>query len=123
MERHTGLLGLRSPDAGKKYWLLMLALGLLGSSPHPSTPDEDDSQTELLIAEEKLSPEDEGHVMPRYNSFWFRYQGFYQGWTQTFRYLGVSLLNRHLVFSFDIQILIFLFFFKTKCKILVMIKF
>ncbi|RVE69742.1 hypothetical protein OJAV_G00080860 [Oryzias javanicus] len=37
-----------------------------GSSPHPSTPDEDDSQTELLIAEEKLSPEDEGQVMPRY---------------------------------------------------------
>ena len=38
----------------------------LGSSPHPSTPDEDDSQTELLIAEEKLSPEDEGQIMPRY---------------------------------------------------------
>ncbi|XP_075894687.1 integrator complex subunit 1 isoform X2 [Nelusetta ayraudi] len=38
-----------------------------GSSPHPSTPDEDDSQTELLIAEEKLSPEDEGQVMPRYD--------------------------------------------------------
>ncbi|XP_054616240.1 integrator complex subunit 1 isoform X2 [Dunckerocampus dactyliophorus] len=37
-----------------------------GSSPHPSTPDEDDSQAELLIAEEKLSPEDEGQVMPRY---------------------------------------------------------
>lgn len=41
----------------------------LGSSPHPSTPDEDDSQTELLIAEEKLSPEDEGQVMPRYESY------------------------------------------------------
>lgn len=40
----------------------------LGSSPHPSTPDEDDSQTELLIAEEKLSPEDEGQVMPRYET-------------------------------------------------------
>ncbi|KAA8585305.1 hypothetical protein FQN60_003999 [Etheostoma spectabile] len=38
-----------------------------GSSPHPSTPDEDDSQTELLIAEEKLSPEDEGQIMPRYD--------------------------------------------------------
>ncbi|KAJ7992419.1 hypothetical protein DPEC_G00278350 [Dallia pectoralis] len=37
-----------------------------GSSPHPSTPDEDDSQTELLIAEEKLSPEEDGQVMPRY---------------------------------------------------------
>ncbi|XP_028310866.1 integrator complex subunit 1 [Gouania willdenowi] len=37
-----------------------------GNSPHPSTPDEDDSQTELLIAEEKLSPEDDGQVMPRY---------------------------------------------------------
>ncbi|XP_077474311.1 integrator complex subunit 1 isoform X2 [Stigmatopora argus] len=37
-----------------------------GSSPHPSTPDEDDSRAELLIAEEKLSPDDEGPVMPRY---------------------------------------------------------
>ncbi|XP_062264051.1 integrator complex subunit 1 isoform X1 [Platichthys flesus] len=37
-----------------------------GSSPHPSTPDEDDSQTELLIAEEKLSPEGDWQVMPRY---------------------------------------------------------
>lgn len=36
-----------------------------GSSPHPSTPDEDDTQAELLIAEEKLSPEDEGQIMPR----------------------------------------------------------
>ncbi|XP_049601742.1 integrator complex subunit 1 isoform X1 [Syngnathus scovelli] len=36
------------------------------SSPHPSTPDEDDSRAELLIAEEKLSPEDEGQLMPRY---------------------------------------------------------
>jgi len=40
----------------------------LGSSPHPSTPDEDDCQTELLIAEEKLSPEDEGLIMPRYEN-------------------------------------------------------
>ncbi|MCI4392221.1 hypothetical protein PGIGA_G00143530 [Pangasianodon gigas] len=38
-----------------------------GNSPHPSTPDEDDNQTELLIAEEKLSPEEEGQVMPRYD--------------------------------------------------------
>lgn len=45
----------------------------LGSSPHPSTPDEDDSQTELLIAEEKLSPEDEGQVMPRYKKKLFLY--------------------------------------------------
>uniref|UniRef100_A0A4W4DNX1 DUF3677 domain-containing protein n=1 Tax=Electrophorus electricus TaxID=8005 RepID=A0A4W4DNX1_ELEEL len=37
-----------------------------GNSPHPSTPDEDDNQTELLIAEEKLSPEEEGQVMSRY---------------------------------------------------------
>ncbi|XP_063042002.1 integrator complex subunit 1 isoform X2 [Engraulis encrasicolus] len=37
-----------------------------GNSPHPSTPDEDDNQAELLIAEEKLSPEDDGQVMPRY---------------------------------------------------------
>lgn len=55
----------------------MLILCLIGSSPHPSTPDEDDSQTELLIAEEKLSPEDDGHVMPRYNSYSYRYEGFY----------------------------------------------
>ncbi|XP_078095989.1 integrator complex subunit 1 [Mustelus asterias] len=37
-----------------------------GGSPHPSTPDDDDNQTELLIAEEKLSPDVEsGQVMPR----------------------------------------------------------
>lgn len=46
--------------------MLCLYVLFLGSSPHPSTPDEDDSQTELLIAEEKLSPEDEGQIMPRY---------------------------------------------------------
>lgn len=60
----------------------------LGSSPHPSTPDEDDSQTELLIAEEKLSPEDEGQVMPRYEHFWYRCEDFYPGWSQTLVYLG-----------------------------------
>uniref|UniRef100_A0A671SM89 Integrator complex subunit 1-like n=1 Tax=Sinocyclocheilus anshuiensis TaxID=1608454 RepID=A0A671SM89_9TELE len=38
-----------------------------GNSPHPSTPDEDEGQTELLIAEEKLSPEDDDQVMPRYD--------------------------------------------------------
>ncbi|XP_059835761.1 integrator complex subunit 1 [Hypanus sabinus] len=38
-----------------------------GGSPHPSTPDDDDNQAELLIAEEKLSPDIEaGQVMPRY---------------------------------------------------------
>ncbi|XP_045432794.1 integrator complex subunit 1 isoform X2 [Pipistrellus kuhlii] len=37
-----------------------------GSSPHPSLTEEDDSQAELLIAEEKLSPEQEGQLMPRY---------------------------------------------------------
>ncbi|KAF6280826.1 integrator complex subunit 1 [Rhinolophus ferrumequinum] len=37
-----------------------------GSSPHPSLTEEDDGQTELLIAEEKLSPEQEGQLMPRY---------------------------------------------------------
>uniref|UniRef100_K9IQL1 Uncharacterized protein n=1 Tax=Desmodus rotundus TaxID=9430 RepID=K9IQL1_DESRO len=37
-----------------------------GSSPHPSLTEEEDCQTELLIAEEKLSPEQEGQVMPRY---------------------------------------------------------
>lgn len=36
-----------------------------GSSPHPSLTEEEDSQTELLIAEEKLSPEQEGQLMPR----------------------------------------------------------
>ncbi|XP_035870708.1 integrator complex subunit 1 isoform X1 [Phyllostomus discolor] len=36
-----------------------------GSSPHPSLTEEEDCQTELLIAEEKLSPEQEGQVMPR----------------------------------------------------------
>ncbi|KAG8433017.1 hypothetical protein GDO86_017329 [Hymenochirus boettgeri] len=38
-----------------------------GNSPHPSMTEEEDSQSELLIAEEKLSPEDEGQVMPRYD--------------------------------------------------------
>ncbi|XP_007467137.1 PREDICTED: integrator complex subunit 1 [Lipotes vexillifer] len=37
-----------------------------GSSPHPSLTEEEDSQTELLIAEEKLSPDQEGQPMPRY---------------------------------------------------------
>ncbi|XP_053550643.1 integrator complex subunit 1 [Bombina bombina] len=37
-----------------------------GSSPHPSMTEEEDSQTELLIAEEKLSPEQEGQLMQRY---------------------------------------------------------
>ena len=46
-----------------------MCLCLLGSSPHPSTPDEDDSQTELMIGEDKLSPEDDGQVMPRYRSW------------------------------------------------------
>ncbi|XP_045318248.1 integrator complex subunit 1 isoform X1 [Leopardus geoffroyi] len=36
-----------------------------GGSPHPSLTEEEDSQTELLIAEEKLSPEQEGQLMPR----------------------------------------------------------
>ncbi|XP_007939442.1 integrator complex subunit 1 [Orycteropus afer afer] len=38
-----------------------------GSSPHPSLTEEEDSQTELLIAEEKLSPEQEGQLMPRFD--------------------------------------------------------
>ncbi|XP_055984334.1 integrator complex subunit 1 isoform X1 [Sorex fumeus] len=37
-----------------------------GNSPHPSLTEEEDSQTELLIAEEKLSPAQEGQLMPRY---------------------------------------------------------
>lgn len=36
-----------------------------GNSPHPSLTEEEDSQAELLIAEEKLSPEQEGQLMPR----------------------------------------------------------
>ncbi|PIO34058.1 hypothetical protein AB205_0117270 [Aquarana catesbeiana] len=36
------------------------------NSPHPSLTEEEDSQSELLIAEEKLSPEEEGQLMPRY---------------------------------------------------------
>uniref|UniRef100_A0A481C763 Integrator complex subunit 1 n=2 Tax=Sus scrofa TaxID=9823 RepID=A0A481C763_PIG len=38
-----------------------------GNSPHPSLTEEEDSQAELLIAEEKLSPEQEGQLMPRYD--------------------------------------------------------
>lgn len=38
-----------------------------GNSPHPSLTEEEDSQTELLIAEEKPSPEQEGQLMPRYD--------------------------------------------------------
>ncbi|XP_042293672.1 integrator complex subunit 1 isoform X1 [Sceloporus undulatus] len=38
-----------------------------GNSPHPSVPDEEDSQSELLIAEDKMSPEQEGQLMPRYD--------------------------------------------------------
>lgn len=48
-----------------KWSILRDCSGFLGNSPHPSTPDEDDNQTELLIAEEKLSPEEEGQIMPR----------------------------------------------------------
>lgn len=29
-------------------------------------PEEEDSQSELLIAEDKMSPEQEGQLMPRY---------------------------------------------------------
>ncbi|KAL2298947.1 hypothetical protein Nmel_014557 [Mimus melanotis] len=36
-----------------------------GSSPHPSMTEEEDSQSELLIAEEKMSPEQAGQLMPR----------------------------------------------------------
>ncbi|KAK2533726.1 Ints1 [Columba guinea] len=38
-----------------------------GSSPHPSMTEEEDSQSELLIAEEKMSPEQEGQLMSRYD--------------------------------------------------------
>lgn len=41
---------------------------LLGSSPHPSMTEEEDSQSELLIAEEKMSPEQAGQLMPRYSA-------------------------------------------------------
>nr|XP_034987340.1 integrator complex subunit 1 [Zootoca vivipara] len=38
-----------------------------GNSPHPSMPEEEDSQSELLIAEDKMSPDQEGQLMPRYD--------------------------------------------------------
>ncbi|XP_061455378.1 integrator complex subunit 1 isoform X1 [Rhineura floridana] len=38
-----------------------------GNSPHPSVPEEEDSQSELLIAEDKMSPEEQGQLMPRYD--------------------------------------------------------
>uniref|UniRef100_A0A8C6XX02 Integrator complex subunit 1 n=1 Tax=Naja naja TaxID=35670 RepID=A0A8C6XX02_NAJNA len=39
-----------------------------GNSPHPSVPEEEDSQSELLIAEDKMSPEQEGPLFwPRYD--------------------------------------------------------
>lgn len=34
-------------------------------------PEEEDSQSELLIAEEKMSPEQEGQLMPRYSACFF----------------------------------------------------
>lgn len=37
-----------------------------GSSPHPSMTEDEDCQTELLIAEEKMSPDQEDQLMPRY---------------------------------------------------------
>lgn len=46
-----------------------LCSSLIGSSPHPSMTEEEDSQSELLIAEEKMSPEQEGQLMPRYFPF------------------------------------------------------
>lgn len=46
-----------------------LCSSLVGSSPHPSMTEEEDSQSELLIAEEKMSPEQEGQLMPRYSAF------------------------------------------------------
>lgn len=62
------ILLLQENSADRLIQCLGFNVMFLGSSPHPSTPDEDDSQTELLIAEEKLSPEDEGQVMPRYQN-------------------------------------------------------
>lgn len=45
-----------------------MSWSLLGSSPHPSMTEEEDSQSELLIAEEKMSPEQAGQLMPRYSA-------------------------------------------------------
>lgn len=47
------------------WGMCLQVAGSAGSSPHPSLTEEEDSQTELLIAEEKLSPEQEGQLMPR----------------------------------------------------------
>lgn len=57
--------------SGGKSCLMGCALcsSLVGSSPHPSMTEEEDSQSELLIAEEKMSPEQEGQLMPRYSAF------------------------------------------------------
>lgn len=44
-----------------------MSLTSSGNSPHPSMPEEEDSQSELLIAEDKMSPEQEGQLMPRYD--------------------------------------------------------
>lgn len=84
-QTHTGSLSVEAKFISMK-WDLSFCCGNLctfvnsGSSPHPSTPDEDDSQTELLIAEEKLSPEDEGQMMPRYETF---LHSTCDGWQQT----------------------------------------
>lgn len=59
------LVGQMDGENKSRLVIAVFASVCLGSSPHPSTPDEDDSQAELLIAEEKLSPEDEGQIMPR----------------------------------------------------------
>lgn len=63
----TSLHGAGRRGAGAWAGRCMCPRGLCsaGSSPHPALTEEEDSQTELLIAEEKLSPEQEGQLMPR----------------------------------------------------------
>lgn len=58
--RAGGLLPPRRPGSGRPH-----GPPPAGNSPHPSLTEEEDSQAELLIAEEKLSPEQEGQLMPR----------------------------------------------------------
>lgn len=71
---------IKLPDHFVQFLLELICFS--GNSPHPSTPDEDDNQTELLIAEEKLSPEEEGQVMPRYSTdvfiWYYRYKAILQ---------------------------------------------
>lgn len=52
-------------EGGLRFSGMTVVCDFLGNSPHPSVPEEEDSQSELLIAEDKMSPEQEAHLMPR----------------------------------------------------------